>query len=174
MWKLNKAWPGSFLQLYKKSGTEIEDNCSFAEFLLFCDPCLNHILWEADCVSKLNTPVVFHCLLAGHAAFLIRLILESISAASGERSYKSKVVWWVSSPSPGLRSPHLMLRLLLLLQSTSIGHISAWTVLGSSQMPTNWCPLQFNNHLVDRINLVKVVNTLSLYTQQYMQFLEHH
>lgn len=49
----------------------------YAVILVF--PCLNHILWEADCVSKLNTPVVFHCLLAGHAAFLSVVQFLSLS-----------------------------------------------------------------------------------------------
>lgn len=82
MWKLSKARPDSFLQLYSKSGTEIEDDCSllschYAAILVFS--CLNHVLWEADCVSKLNRPVVFHCLLAGHAAFLTVVQFLSLS-----------------------------------------------------------------------------------------------
>lgn len=109
MWKLSQAWPHSFLQLYEKSGTEIKMiavllSSHYAVILVF--PCLNHILWEADCVSKLNTPVVFHCLLAGHAAFLSVVQFLSLSLQLLGKGMlvinnnKSEKVCWASNPTP--------------------------------------------------------------------------
>ena len=172
-WKLSKAWPVSVSWLCKKSGTETEGKCSFAKFFLTMLCCSRSRVLTAHFKNlptfmKLKTPVVFLCLFAGHAAFW------SVCAET-------------PIPSTDLRNPRLRLGLLLLLQSniqlwiqlllllqSNIASEQWWGMppihccfragasaasVGSSGVLASCCPLQLNNHLVDRVNLTTVVNT---------------
>lgn len=139
-------------------------NFHYSVMLVFL--CLNHILWEADCVSKLNTPVVFHCLLAGHAAFLTLVQFLSLSLQLLGKG--------ATNQRRCTESPALAPGVLTWGWDFCCCH-KAWasaTSVPEVLSDAHWCAFQFNNHLVYRINFVRLVNTLSL--AEYMQFLEHH
>lgn len=100
--------------------------------------CPNHMLQETADVLMLKTPVVFHCMLTGHTAFLSIVQFFSLQPCRCFKELEIREGVLRLLPALLTWNPHLRSGLSLLFLSRTV---SDRTVMESTGMPTSGCTL---------------------------------